>query len=82
MSLEIVNGTEEKGKKFLETFYVKWNFVMNVNPLTTMSDQERIFPYNINWYNINQISDEIKDKYCINLGIISWSNTKFSELTL
>ena len=69
-------------KTVLETFYVKWNFVMNVNPLITMSDQERIFPYNINWYNINQMSDEIKDKYCIILGIISWSNTKFSELTL
>ena len=55
---------------------------MNVNPLTAVSDQERIFSYNINWYNINRISDEIKDKYCIILGIISWSNTKFSELTL
>ena len=44
MSPEIVNGIEEKGKKLLETFYVKWNFVMNVNPLTAMSDQERIFP--------------------------------------
>ena len=31
---------------------------MNVNPSTPMSDQDRIFPYNI-----NQISDENEDKY-------------------
>ena len=52
MSPEIVNSIEKKGKKVLETFYVKWNFVMNVNPLTPMSDQERIFPYNINTISI------------------------------
>ena len=38
-------------------------------PLTPMSDQERISPYNINTisiqyqYNINQINDENKEKY-------------------
>ena len=34
-------------------------------------------------YNVNQISDENKEKYKqnINLGIISWSNTNFSEQT-
>ena len=42
-----------------------------------MSDQDRIFSLQYQ-YNINQISDEKN----INLGIISWSNTKFSELTL
>ena len=42
-----------------------------------MSDQDRISPYNID--TINQISDE-KVK-TINLGIISWSDTKFSEIT-
>ena len=31
-------------------------------------------------YKINQISDENKEKY--QFGIISWSNTKFAELTL
>ena len=35
-------------QKVFETFYIKWKFVMNVNPLTPMSDQDRIFPYNIN----------------------------------
>ena len=39
-----------------------------------MSDQDRISPYNI-----KQTSDENKEKY--QLGIISWSNTKFSKLT-
>ena len=32
-------------------------------PLTSMSDQDRISPYNINNYDINQISDENKEKY-------------------
>ena len=34
-------------------------------------------------YNVNQISDENKEKYKknINLGIMSWSNTNFSEQT-
>ena len=29
-------------KKVLKTFYVNWNFGMNVNRLTLMSDQENI----------------------------------------
>ena len=33
---------------------------VDVNPLTPMSDQDRIFPDNIN---INQISNENKEKY-------------------
>ena len=41
-----------------------------------MSDQDRISPYNI-----NQMGDKNKKKLSI-LGIISWYNTKFSELTL
>ena len=44
-----------------------------------MSDQDGISPYNINTI-INQIID--KNKETTNLGIISWSNAKFSELTL
>ena len=43
-----------------------------------MSDTERISPYN-NEHNIKHRSDENKVKY--QLGIISWSNTKFSKLT-
>ena len=37
-----------------------------------MTDQERIPPYNI-----KRTSNEKKEN--INLGTISWSNTKFSE---
>ena len=43
-----------------------------VNPLTPMSDQDRIFPYNIK---------QTRKKYTINSGILSWSNTKFSQGT-
>ena len=49
-------------KKVLETFYVKRNFVMNINSLTPMSDREKKFSLQYQ-YNINQISDEDKDKY-------------------
>ena len=44
-----------------------------------MSDQDRISPYNINTKSTKQV---MKIKKNINLGIISSSNTKFSELTL
>ena len=49
------------------------------NPITPMSDQDRIFPYNINTTLTRQV---MRIKKNINLGIISWSNTKFSELIL
>ena len=39
-----------------------------------MSDQDRS-----SLYNIKQARDENKEKY--QLGIISWSNNKFSKLT-
>ena len=50
-----------------------------VNPLTPMSDQNRISPYNINKISTRWV---IRIKKNITLGIISWSNTKFSEPTL
>ena len=43
-----------------------------------MSDQERISPYNINTISTRKVMGIKKN---INLGIISRSNTKFSELT-
>ena len=63
--------------------YSSINFLMRwynlVNPLTPIIDQDRISPYNI-----NKISARygMSIKKNINLGVISWSNTKFSELTL
>ena len=50
-----------------------------LNPSTPMSDQDRISPYNINTKSRRQ---EMRTKKSINKGVISWSNTKFSEVTL
>ena len=44
-----------------------------------MSDQDRIFPYNINTISTRWL---MRIKNNIKLGIISWSNTDFSELIL
>ena len=49
-----------------------------LNPITPMSDQDRISPYNINTISSRQV---MRIKKNINKGIISWSNTKFSKLT-
>ena len=49
-----------------------------LHPLTPMSDQNRISPYSINPISSRQV---VRIKKYINLGIISWFNTKFSELT-
>ena len=49
-----------------------------VNPLIPMSDKGRISPYNINTIATIQL---MRIKKNIRLGIISWSNIKFSELT-
>ena len=51
----------------------------HVNPLTPTSDQDRISPDKINTISTWWVMGIRKN---INLGIISWSNTKFSELTL
>ena len=48
------------------------------NLLTPMTDQDRISHYNINTISTTWV---MRMKKNINLGIISWSNTKFSELT-
>ena len=43
-----------------------------------MSDQDRISPYNINTVSSKQV---MRIKKNISMGIISWSNNKFSKLT-
>ena len=48
------------------------------NPLTPMSDQDKISPYNIDTISSRQV---MRIKKNINQGIVSWSNTKFSKLT-
>ena len=50
----------------------------SLNPFTPTSDQDRISPYNINTISSRQVMRIEKN---VNHGIISWSNTKFSELT-
>ena len=50
-----------------------------INPLTPRSDQDRISPYNTNTISTRQV---MRVKETINLEIISWSNTRFFELTL
>ena len=47
------------------------------NPLTPMSDQDRISPYNINTISSRKV---MRIKKNISKGIISWLNTKFSKL--
>ena len=54
------------------------NMHTDVNPLTPMSDQDRISPYNINIISCRQV---MRIKKNINQGIISWSKTKFSKVT-
>ena len=46
---------------------------------TPTSDQDRISPFNINTISSRKVT---RRKLNNNLGIKSWSNTKFSELTL
>ena len=48
------------------------------NPFTPTSDQDRISPYSVNTISSRQVMRIEKN---INHGTISWSNTKFSELT-
>ena len=47
------------------------------NPLTPMSDRDGISSYNVNTISSRQV---MRIKKNIHLGIISWSNTKLSEL--
>ena len=49
------------------------------NPLTPMSDQARVSPYSIITVLTRQV---MRMKKNINLAIFSWSDTKFSNLTL
>ena len=52
-------------------------FELPINPLTPMSDQVRISPSHINIISTRWV---MRIKKNITLGIIAWSNTKFSKL--
>ena len=65
--------------KFLSDLFLFTELLIYFNPFTPTSDQDRISPYNIDTISSRQVMRIEKN---INHGIISWSNTKFSELTL
>ena len=68
--------THSKIPLWFQERYMNYN---HFNPLTPMSDQDRISPYNIDTISSRQ---GMRVKKNINLGIISWSNYQLSELTL
>ena len=69
-------------------FWVPWfaihylqvwgTFILVLLTLWQYSDQDRISPYNINAISTTKV---MRIKKNVNLGIISWFNTKFSEIT-
>ena len=69
-SLVAKNSMPELTDQFTQT---------ELNLITPMSDQDRILPDNIVTISTRSV---VRIKENINLGIISWSNTKFSELIL
>ena len=79
-SAEIVFFTFMAKIKQLEIYYYGGQQNMySVNPLTPMTDEDWISPYNINTISSTLV---MRVKKSINQGIISWSNTQFSELIL
>ena len=63
---------------FTQKIILIFIWAVPLNPLTSTSDQDRISPYNINTISTRK---EKRIKKYITLGIISWSNTKFTEHT-
>ena len=72
----IIENPEEKAYQL--SAKQNWQFI-GFSPLTPRSDQDRISPYNTNTISTRQV---MRVKETINLEIISWSNTRFFELTL
>ena len=79
--------------KIFTLSFPRWNQMNNnlgfkqsvLNPLTPTSDQDRISLYNIYTPFSVQCSytiDGNKKNISVNLGIISWSDAKLSQLTL
>ena len=72
------NETDGKFKILTSYSFKRDLFSHFINPFTPTSDQDRISPYNITTISSRQV---MKIEKNINPGIISGSNTKFSELT-
>ena len=65
----------------LEITFDAFMTIFSLHPLTPMSDQDRISPYNINTMSIRRQCQRWEErKHDINLRISSWSSSRFSEL--
>ena len=84
-STSLENGEEDKmqqiGRERRERIFLGETLQVRhlTNLLTPMSGQDRISPYNIKTISSRQVT---RIKKNINWGIISWSNTRFSELMI
>ena len=77
--MQDLGQTNSDGDYFLKLDWLNLNSQITINPLTLMSDQDRISPYNIKTISTREV---MRIQKTMNLGLISWSSTKFSELTL
>ena len=72
-------GLDDKNKCYREKkIYLVWKILDTINPLTPVSDQDRISPYYIYTISYRQV---MRIKKTVNYGITNWSNIKFSKLT-
>ena len=79
LTLRCAHGPRWLTRLILDQTAILFKLPNQINPLTPRSDQDRISPYNTNTISTRQV---MRVKETINLEIISWSNTKFFELTL
>ena len=79
LTLRCAHGPRWLTRLILDQTAILFKLPNQINPLTPRSDQDRISPYNTNTISIRQV---MRVKETINLEIISWSNTRFFELTL
>ena len=79
LTLRCAHGPCWLTRLILDQTAILFKLPNQINPLTPRSDQDRISPYNTNTISTRQV---MRVKETINLEIISWSNTRFFELTL
>ena len=79
LTLRCAHGPRWLTRLILDQTAILFKLPNQINPLTPRSDQDRISPYNTNTISTRQV---MRVKETINLEIISWSNTRFFELTL
>ena len=79
LTLRCAHGPRWLTRLILDQTAILFKLPNQINPLSPRSDQDRISPYNTNTISTRQV---MRVKETINLEIISWSNTRFFELTL